>query len=111
MTSNNSNLRAPFKAPESPAGAPPLLAAIRLIQPRSVFYSDIRALMAGRGVPLVVETLPEVGRAFGVSAATVRINWRQDGMPGSNGSYDLAEIACWRLIRDAENAGRPVHHA
>ena len=43
------------------------------------------------------ESMPEVARAFGVAANTVRQSWRPSGMPGSPGNYSLADIAIWRL--------------
>lgn len=109
MISNNSNPRAASVAPETPAVAIPTPAAIRGMQPQNLFYSELQTLLTANDFPLVLKTLPEVARAFGVGAATVRINWRQEGMPGLNGNYDVAEILIWRIARDANNAGRTVH--
>jgi hypothetical protein len=47
----------------------------------------------------IVKTLREVAEHFGVSYDTVRKEWRQRGMPGRPGHYDLAEIAAWKRLR------------
>jgi hypothetical protein len=49
----------------------------------------------------VVGTLPEVGRAFGVAANTVKQSWKPSGMPGTHGDYRLADILIWRLQYEA----------
>jgi len=65
-----------------------------------------RKLVAAVVGDRVVKTLPEVGRAFGREASTIRQIWRQGGMPGTTGKWNLVDIACWRLERDAKEAGR-----
>lgn len=51
-----------------------------------------------------VQTLPQVAQAFELSPHTINQSWRQAGMPGVSGRWDLAEILAWRLARDFEQA-------
>jgi hypothetical protein len=53
---------------------------------------------------VVVQTLPQVAQAFGLSANTINQSWRQAGMPGTSGQWDLCDILAWRLARDFEAA-------
>lgn len=51
------------------------------------------------GATGVVKTVREVAAAFGMNYTTVAKEWKQNGMPGEKGRYDLALIAAWRDTR------------
>lgn len=46
-----------------------------------------------------VSRLADVAQFFGVSAATVKNDWRANNMPGKPGAWNLAEIVAWRESR------------
>lgn len=50
-----------------------------------------------------VETVEQVGKAFGVTRRTVH-RWIDEGMPKSDeGGYDLIEIQAWRTLKGAHH--------
>lgn len=60
----------------------------------------IRELLGG----VNVGTMPEVAELFDVSPQTVQQGWRQGGMPGENGKWNIAEIAIWHIRRRLRHA-------
>lgn len=54
-----------------------------------------------------VTKLVDVANAFGVKRQTVK-GWSSDGMPGSPGKYDLAEIAKWKAKRPGDPEQRKL---
>jgi hypothetical protein len=59
---------------------------------------------------IVVTTLPEVAAAFGMAPQSVKGDWRDSGMPGRPGHWDLAEILAWAVQRDARARGLRLPH-
>ena len=61
-------------------------------------------------VPGTAATQKGVAAAFGMSPNTVSGSWANAGMPGTKGSYSLAEIARWRLqhLAEVERSRRSV---
>ncbi len=64
--------------------------------------------MHREGGETVVKTLPEVAAAFNMAPQSVKGDWRDGGMPGRPGRWDLAEILCWRIERDGRARGATV---
>lgn len=58
----------------------------------------------GLETPWVVQNQTDVARFFRVNPGTVR-EWRQAGMPGERGRWDLSEIYHWRMTRRAATPG------
>jgi hypothetical protein len=56
----------------------------------------------------VVKTMPEVAAAFDMAPQSVKGDWRDGGMPGRPGHWDLAEILAWRIVRDGRARGAHV---
>lgn len=50
----------------------------------------------------IARTQEEVAEFFGVSHGTVRKEWVSGGMPGTRGSYDLADIYRWKISRERD---------
>jgi phage terminase Nu1 subunit (DNA packaging protein) len=46
----------------------------------------------------VLRSLEEIAEALGVALPTVKV-WRQQGMPGRKGSWDLPEVVAWLRTR------------
>lgn len=67
--------------------------------------------------PGIVKTTKQVAEHFGVQHRTVCEDWKNTGMPGRMGHYDLAEITEWKKRRpgDCRSAGNqknaPVYEA
>ena len=58
--------------------------------------------------PWIVGTLRVVAEAFNVSVQTVNA-WRREGMPGEPRSFNLVEVATWRVEHTASRSrGRPT---
>ncbi|MAT71282.1 MAG: hypothetical protein CMJ58_17360 [Planctomycetaceae bacterium] len=53
-----------------------------------------------------VRTLREAAEALGVKPATLRQNWRDAGMPGRQGQWDVGEILVWRIEYERELAAK-----
>jgi hypothetical protein len=47
----------------------------------------------------IVDNLSQVATFFGVAPGTVRGDWRQSGMPGQRGAWDLKKIMAWKNAR------------
>ena len=76
--------------------------ALELIAKGRVDDAAILALVGDA----VATTHAEVGRFLGVAANTIKQSWAPEGMPGTQGSYPIAEIVAWRLRYLAELEGR-----
>jgi hypothetical protein len=72
------------------------------LRPSNIDEAAIRRVLGKR----CVRTLQELAKEFGVSATTLRANWRQQGMPGRGGAWPLADILIWRLRHEAAIAPR-----
>jgi hypothetical protein len=53
----------------------------------------------------IVSTLAEVAAAFDMAPQSVKGDWRDGGMPGRAGHWDLNAILVWRVQRDARSKG------
>lgn len=73
------------------------------VKPRVLTRAMVLELIGGNRV---VKSMPQVATEFGVSAATIRQSWKANGMPGVNGSYDLAEILLWRWEYERANESK-----
>jgi len=74
---------------------------------KALSRSELRELKGFEGKSQLpagqVETVEQVGKAFGVTRRTVH-RWIDEGMPKSEeGGYDLIEIQAWRTLRGAQN--------
>lgn len=88
------------RKPKKPATRP--LAAVLLeSQPANLTVEAARILLGGK----VVKRLADVGEEFELAPMTIRSNWRRDGMPGTPGKFDLAEIVVWRIAHEAKFQG------
>jgi len=75
----------------------------RLQMGKTLKPSEIKELQSFEGTKAdlsggVVENQRQVARAFKVSPRTVRY-WIEEGMPVSQGAYDLFEIQAWRILK------------
>jgi len=66
---------------------------------------DVEAIREAIG-DVKVRTLKEVAESFGVTLDTVKTGWRPNGCPGANGSYSIAEILAWKILRELAQHGR-----
>lgn len=63
-------------------------------------------MAATAAAPWIVGRLADVAAFFRRSLATVKGEWRPNGMPGNRGRYDLSEILAWRDRRDEQLRGK-----
>lgn len=49
-----------------------------------------------------VSSMPQVAAEFGLRSTSIK-TWKANGMPGSEGSYPLADIVLWRIQYEREN--------
>lgn len=54
---------------------------------------------------MVVNSMAEVASFFGISSTTIYSSWKVRGMPGSDGAYDLGEIARWYVKWQPKQGG------
>ena len=77
---------------------------LRKFKPTLIMREDVVVLMGGEHV---AAKLGHLATYFGVVLSTVK-GWRQVGMPGRPGSYNVADVFLWRIQRDAEGERRPL---
>src|SRR5690606_11761654 len=78
---------------------------VRRIAGAEVIMRDILAYLIGG--EHVAANLGHIAAYFGVGLSTVKA-WRQMGMPGVSGNYNLVDVLVWRIEKDAEGEHRPL---
>ncbi|MFO8014360.1 MAG: hypothetical protein R6X20_13770 [Phycisphaerae bacterium] len=63
-----------------------------------------------KGERWIVRTLGDVARFFRLTYDTIK-TWRRQGMPGTAGKFDLAEVVAWRDGRQKDPAQPTSPHA